>query len=86
MKAKELLHQINNARQMFNNAADECRKPVPDWKVIVSNLSRGRELILEAEFLIQNEVESKKDDQTRAEVDAVIEKVLEQQKLLTQGE
>lgn len=84
MKAKELLHQINNARQMFNTAADECEKSVPDWKVILSNLSRGRELILEAEFLTQNEVESKKDDQLKAGVDAVIEKVFVQQKLLTQ--
>lgn len=79
MKAKELLHQINNARQMFNTAADECEKPVPDWKVIFSNLTRGRELILEAEFLTQNELESKKDDQIRAEIDAIITKIVEYQ-------
>lgn len=86
MKAKELLHQINNARQMFNTAADECKKPNADWKVIFANLTRGRELILEAEFLAWNELEAKKDDQIRADVNAVIDRIEEyQNSLLQQG-
>lgn len=86
MKAKELLHQINNARQMLDNAAEECKRPIPDWKIIFANLSRSRELILEAEFLAGNELEAKKDDQTRADVNAVIDRIEEyQNSLLQQG-
>jgi hypothetical protein len=70
MKARELLHQINNARQMLQNAADECGKPDANLKVIFSNVSRARELILEAEFNCSNEMERRKDEKVQSEINA----------------
>lgn len=79
MKVKELLHPVNNARQMLNNAADECGKANPNIKVIFSNISRARELIYDAECMAGEIMEGKKDDQIIAECDEVIQKVIQYQ-------
>ncbi len=58
MKAIELLHQINDARQMLQTAADECHATNPDLQIIFDNVSRARELSLDAEFLCGNEIDN----------------------------
>ena len=73
MHAKELLHQINNARQMLLTAAEECDKPNPDLSIILDNVSRSQELILEAEFNCSNEITKRKDDKLHEDLNAALD-------------
>jgi len=75
MEAKELLNQINNARQMLQTAADECSAKTPDLRIILENVSRAQELCLDADFACGDEMQKRHDDAVNANLNAKIEEI-----------